>query len=107
MASAAELAYSAALATFSDERFPGYPDVPTLQEAGYDIYLENMKGLIGPKGMPPEVVAYLHDNFKKALETDTFKTLAAKANIEVQYRDGPGFQDAMTQMFNAIGEAVR
>jgi len=96
-----------ALATFSDERFPGYPDVPTLQEAGYDIYLENMKGLIGPKGMPPEVVAYLHDNFKKALETDTFKTLAAKANIEVQYRDGPGFQDAMTQMFNAIGEAVR
>lgn len=96
-----------ALATFSDERYPGYPDVPTLMESGYDIYLENMKGLIGPKGMDPEVVAYLHDNFKKAMETDTFKALAKKANIEVQYRDGAGFQKAMTEMYNAIGKAVR
>jgi tripartite-type tricarboxylate transporter receptor subunit TctC len=96
-----------ALATFSDERYPGYPDVPTLMESGYDIYLENMKGLIGPKGMDPEVVAYLHDNFKKAMETETFKALAKKANIEVQYRDGAGFQQAMTEMYNAIGKAVR
>src|SRR3546814_14646260 len=57
-----------ALATYSDERFAGLPDVPTMQESGYDIYLENMKGLIGPKGMDPEVVAYLHAHFKKALE---------------------------------------
>jgi tripartite-type tricarboxylate transporter receptor subunit TctC len=96
-----------ALATFSNERYPGYPDVPTLMESGHDIYLENMKGLIGPKGMDPEVVAYLHDNFKKAMETDTFKALAKKANIEVQYRDGAGFQKAMTEMYNAIGKAVR
>ncbi|MFN4089025.1 MAG: Bug family tripartite tricarboxylate transporter substrate binding protein [Alphaproteobacteria bacterium] len=95
-----------ALATFSDERYPGYPDVPTLLESGYDIYLENMKGLIGPKGMPGEVVAYLHDGFRKAIETETFRTLAEKANIETQYRDGPGFQKAMTEMYNAIGKAV-
>ncbi|MET4698287.1 tripartite-type tricarboxylate transporter receptor subunit TctC [Constrictibacter sp. MBR-5] len=96
-----------ALATFSDARYPALPDVPTLQEQGYDIYLENMKGLVGPKGMDPEIAAYLHDNFKKALETDTFKTLAEKANIELQYRDGPGFQQAMTDMYNAIGKAVK
>ena len=96
-----------ALATFSDARYPGLPDVPTLQEKGYDIYLENMKGLVGPKGMDPEVVAYLHENFKKALETETFKTLADKANIELQYRDGPGFQKAMSDMYEAIGKAVQ
>lgn len=96
-----------ALATFSNERYPGYPDVPTLMESGHDIYLENMKGLIGPKGMDPEIVAYLHDRFKKAMETETFQALAKKANIEVQYRDGAGFQQAMTEMYNAIGKAVR
>jgi len=96
-----------ALATFSDARYPALPDVPTLQEQGYDIYLENMKGLIGPKGMDPEIVAYLHDNFRKGLETDTFKTLAEKANIELQYRDGPAFQQAMTDMYTAIGKAVQ
>ncbi len=95
------------LATLSDGRHEAYPDVPTLQELGYDLYLENMKGLVGPAGMPPEVVAYLHDNFKKAIETETFKTLAAKAGIELQYRDGPAFQKAMTDMYNTIGEAVR
>lgn len=96
-----------ALATFSDARYPALPDVPTLQEQGYDIYLENMKGLIGPKGMDPEIVAYLHDNFRKGLETDTFKTLAEKANIELQYRDGPAFQQAMSDMYTAIGKAVQ
>ena len=71
------------------------------------LFVENLKGLAGPAGMPDEVVAYLHDNFKKALESDAFKKLAGKANLELQYRNGEGFMAAITEMYNQIGKAVK
>ncbi|MBI4184936.1 MAG: tripartite tricarboxylate transporter substrate binding protein [Proteobacteria bacterium] len=94
------------LAVASDTRSPILPDVPTLREAGYDIYIENIKGLAGPAGMPQDVVAYLHDKFKAAMESDTFKRLAAQANLELQYRGGKDYMDAMVAMFNQIGKVV-
>jgi len=96
-----------ALATFSDARFEGYPDVPTMKELGYDVYLENMKGIVGPKGLPDEVRDYLHAKFKQATDSDAFKALAKRTGMELQYRDGAGFQKAIADMYNLIGGAVR
>jgi len=84
-----------------------YPDVPTLQDEGYDIVLGNMKGFVGPAGMPADVTQYLHDNFKKALETDTWKRLAKKQKIDTAYANGPDFLEAMAGMYNVIGKAVK
>lgn len=95
------------LALASDGRSPALPDVPTVQEEGYDVFVENLKGFAGPAGMPDEVVAYLHDNFKKALESEAFKKLADKANLELQYRNGEDFMGAITDMYNQIGTAVK
>lgn len=89
------------------DRFPGYPEVPTLKELGYDIYLENMKGIVAPAGLPDEIYEYLRDRFKKAMETDVFKQMIAKANYEVQYMDGPTFAKNMQGMSNAIAGALK
>jgi tripartite-type tricarboxylate transporter receptor subunit TctC len=45
------------LATFNGTRMDAYPDVPTVKELGYDIVLQKFRGLAGPKGLPPEVIA--------------------------------------------------
>lgn len=95
------------LAIASDGRHPQLPDVPTVREEGFDVWVENLKGLAGPADMPDEVVAYLHDNFKKAHESETFQKLADKANLELQYRDGEAFLKAITDMYNQIGSAVK
>lgn len=95
------------LALSSTDRFPGFPDVPTLKELGYDIYLENMKGIVAPAGLPDDVYTYLHDHLKKTMETDTFKTLVARANYEVQYMDGPTFGKNMQNMSNTIAAALK
>lgn len=95
------------LAVTSNDRFPGNPDVPTLKELGYDVYLDNMKGVVAPAGLPDDVYAYLHDNFRKAMATDTFKSLAAKSNFEVAYMDGPTFGKAMQGMSNAIATGLK
>jgi tripartite-type tricarboxylate transporter receptor subunit TctC len=95
------------LAVTSNDRFPGYPDVPTLKELGYDVYLENMNGLVAPAGLPDEVYTYLHDHLKSAMETGTFKAFAARGDFEVTYMDGPTFGRAMQSMSNAIASALK
>jgi tripartite-type tricarboxylate transporter receptor subunit TctC len=95
------------LAVSSNDRFPGYPDVPTLKELGYDIYLENMKGIVAPAGLPDDVYTYLHDRLKKTMETETFKAIVARASYEVQYMDGPTFGKNMQNMSDAIAAALK
>ncbi|MBO9680651.1 MAG: tripartite tricarboxylate transporter substrate binding protein [Acidovorax sp.] len=57
-----------ALAVTGDKRLAGLPDVPTFREAGLPSYtVTNWFGLAAPKGTPPEVVARLQGEVRKAL----------------------------------------
>lgn len=55
-----------ALASFDSTRSPLTPDLPTVKELGYDVVQDSPYGVVGPKGMPPEVVATLQEAFRKA-----------------------------------------
>ncbi len=60
-----------AIAVSSEKRWPGTPDVPTIAEAGvpgykYDVWL----AIFVPKGTPPAIVNYLHDNIAAAITSD-------------------------------------
>ena len=47
-----------ALAITSKTRSPLLPDLPTMAEAGYPaVEVQNWQGLVGPKGLPPEIAA--------------------------------------------------
>jgi tripartite-type tricarboxylate transporter receptor subunit TctC len=57
------------LAVTTSKRIPALPNVPTVMEAGvagYDVTLWH--GLIGPKGMPPEIVNKINATVVKALK---------------------------------------
>ena len=54
------------LATLGDKRTRW--NAPTVKELGVDTVSNSPYGLVGPKGMPPQVVKVLHDAFKKALD---------------------------------------
>ncbi|MGP9820782.1 Bug family tripartite tricarboxylate transporter substrate binding protein [Salinarimonas sp. NSM] len=94
-----------AIATTSD-RAPQIPDVPALSELGYDVNLENMKGLVAPAGTPDEAIAYLQERFERAMQSETFATLAERANIEPGYLSGQEFEQAMSDMSAAIRNAI-
>ncbi|WP_048437831.1 tripartite tricarboxylate transporter substrate binding protein [Caenimonas sp. SL110] len=91
----------------SNDRFPGLPNVPTLKELGYDIYLENMKGVVAPAGLPDEIYTYLNEKLRKAMETEGFRNIVNKSNFEVQYMDGPMFGRTMASMSNGIAAALK
>jgi tripartite-type tricarboxylate transporter receptor subunit TctC len=73
------------LATMSAQRSPRWPGVPTLREAGFDIVAMSPYGLAGPRGLPPDVLAALHDGFKKALFDPRFRDELARYDQEVTY----------------------
>ncbi|MBG9389611.1 Bug family tripartite tricarboxylate transporter substrate binding protein [Caenimonas aquaedulcis] len=60
------------LNVWGDKRLPKYPDVPTLKELGIDIVQNSPFGIGAPRGTPPDVVAKLHDAFKKAMEDPSY-----------------------------------
>ena len=67
-----------ALAVTTASRTPFLPDVPAISETvpGYDT--EVWWGLLGPAGMPPELVAKLSHDFVAALNTEPVKERLAK-----------------------------
>jgi len=58
-----------ALAITSKARSPLAPDIPTMGEAGYPaVEVLNWQGIVGPKGLSPEIVKILNAAGNKALQ---------------------------------------
>ena len=58
-----------ALATTLEKRSPLLPDVPTIHEAGVpEFTISNWMGLVGPAGMPRDIVNRLNREFANALK---------------------------------------
>nr|WP_314074297.1 tripartite tricarboxylate transporter substrate binding protein [uncultured Roseococcus sp.] len=95
------------LAVASEERLPNFPRTPTLKESGWDVVIENMKGLMAPAGLPDEIYAGVHDRFRQGMQTQPWKTFLDRTGAMDGYLDGPGFQTAMDKVLDALRTAVR
>jgi len=63
-----------ALAITSKTRSPLLPNLPTMGEQGFPaVEVMNWQGLIGPKGMPPELIKQLNTVCNQALQTAEVK----------------------------------
>lgn len=67
-----------ALAVTTAKRASFLPDVPSISETVPDYDTEVWWGLLGPAGMPPEVVTKLSHDFVAALNTDAVKERLTK-----------------------------
>jgi tripartite-type tricarboxylate transporter receptor subunit TctC len=74
-----------AIGITADKRAEALPDVPTLAEQGfsYGTWIE-MYLILGPKDMPPPVVAKLENAFRKALKAKKFRDFVGKFNLYVE-----------------------
>jgi tripartite-type tricarboxylate transporter receptor subunit TctC len=95
------------LACCSADRAPGFPEVPTLQELGWDMALENMKGWVVPAGTPDAAVGWLHDRFRAAMARPGWQAFLERAGETDGYLDGPGFQAAMDAVLDAVSGALK
>lgn len=55
------------LAVTTAKRSPFLPDVPTLTESGIDVQSDAWNGLVGPGGLPPEMIAKINAEVTQSL----------------------------------------
>jgi tripartite-type tricarboxylate transporter receptor subunit TctC len=95
------------LGVASAERLAAFPNVPTLRELGWNVVVENMKGLNAPAGLPDEIHTSLHDRFRRGMQSQAWKNFLERTGAMDGYLDGPGYQAAMDNVLDALRRAVR
>jgi len=94
-----------ALSTWSLNRAPQTPNVPTLKEL-YGIVANSPWGIAGPKGMPPQIVKVLHDAIRKAMEEPAYLQILDKMGMETYYMSPEAFLEFARQQFVIEKELV-
>ena len=85
------------LAQAGPSRHPMLPEVPTTAEAGMpDVRMDTWFGLVGPPGMPKEVVVRINRELAAIVKEPAFQDKLAKLGLAVDYRPDAAFISFMT-----------
>lgn len=95
-----------ALAVTTDERLEEIPDVPTLQEQGYDVSFVNWTGAFVPKGTPSHIVQTLEELFANVSQDDSYKALASKMGIYPEFLGSQQFKERIDKNFEEFNEII-
>jgi tripartite-type tricarboxylate transporter receptor subunit TctC len=80
------------LAQAGPSRHPMLPEVPTTAEAGLpDVRMDTWFGLVGPPGMPKEVVTRINRELAAIVKEPAFQDKLAKLGLAVDYRPDAAF----------------
>lgn len=82
-----------ALNVWTEKRLPTLPNTPTLLELGLPTTQYSPFGLVGPKGMPAEVQARLHDAFKQAMEMESYQAMLKRFEMLPIYMDSKAYKE--------------
>ena len=95
------------LALFSEKRLEMFPDVPTVKEQGIDFAMGMWRGLIAPKGTPPDVIKKLHDAFKRGMDDPVFLKNAKDMAVNLHYLGPEAFGKLMAADHEFYGKLVK
>lgn len=76
------------LAVVSEERWPFFPNVPTMKELGYDIDISGWMAFGAPRGVPKDRLAVIYNAFKKAHSDPEVKATLEKIWLYAPYIPG-------------------
>ena len=97
------------LALMTQERSQVLPDVPTIQECGYDVfslgYIRQMSFMVAPKGLDPAVKDILCDMFQKACQSDAYQEFAASRSFASSGATGEELDSIVTEVYDGLKEA--
>jgi len=80
------------LAVTGPSRTAGYPDVPTFKELGIDSPFVLWVGIVAPRAIPPERLAFLREGVAHIATDPAYLQAARKAGVEVAYAPGEEFE---------------
>jgi tripartite-type tricarboxylate transporter receptor subunit TctC len=73
------------LGVAGDERLPQFPDVMTLKEQGIELAVRKFRGIAGPQGTPPQVIAAWEQTIPRLLDDADYRRVYGENGLQ------PGF----------------
>lgn len=95
------------MALFADKRLPLFPNVATVKEEGINFTMGMWRGVIAPKGTPPDVIKILHDAFKKGMDDPVLKKNAADMSVNLDYLGPEAFGKLIASDHEFYGKLVK
>ncbi len=74
-----------------------FPDVPTCEEQGFDIFYATQRGMAVPLGTDDAVVEVLQNACAAAIEDPDFVEAMAALGQKIDYLDGPAYGEYLAQ----------
>ena len=92
------------IAQVSDKRLSAFPNVPTIQEAGFNIpNVPQVRGIVAPPGMPADALAYWEGVFARFV-----KTASWRKNLEDNlFEDGFQGSAELSRFIDQYSETTR
>jgi len=94
------------LAQLTDARLPGWPDVPTLKEAGYDVQTTpQIRAVVAPPEQPAEASAYWEKTFDALRKSESWKKYVADNQLEEHFTNGAELKKTMVDIEKQLKDA--
>ncbi|MDE0590231.1 tripartite tricarboxylate transporter substrate-binding protein [Halocynthiibacter sp. C4] len=97
------------LAVLTEERIPGFDDIPTAKEQGFDVVAVNWRGLYVPKGISDDDFNKWADRLQKVADSDEWKEAMAANGLAPFTMVGSDFQayvDGLVAEINQLSKDI-
>ena len=90
------------LAVLTEERVPGFEDIPTAKEQGFDVVAVNWRGLYVPKGVSDDTFNMWAERLQKVADSDEWKEAMTANGLAPFTKVGGDFQSYVDQVVGEI-----
>ena len=94
------------LASFSKEKYAIFPNAESVMQAGYNVTLPADYSIVGPKGMPKDVLDKLLTASLKVANSKEFAEFANKMGLVLDVRDSKGMDQEMIDYKKTFSDLI-
>ncbi len=95
------------LAIAESKRNPKYPEIPTLKDLGYDFANDAFFTIVGPAGLPPDIVKKLESAFTKAAESKEVRNVIDKLDLVPVLYVGKEYDDHLKSYWPRMERSLK
>src|SRR5690606_17082352 len=94
------------LATFSEQRLPSLPDVPTVKELGYSVTPSGYGGLFVKAGTPDDVVQRIESACRTAVSDAAFQDMARRQYQQAEFLGREGLAQRIRKDYDTKAQLI-
>lgn len=95
------------VAAATEKRIPALPDLPTFHEAGLNFGIDGWIAFFGPGGLKPEIVATLHREIARIVNTPEFRKFIFESGLDYGGMPPAEFSAKVRSDYERWGRVIR